>query len=200
MGLYSLYADTENYRSLGFDRHQCREVFGEDIQNQFDVNFEAKPYTSVWQPLNVSFADDGSGLSGDLIPDISERDGRLFLSPKAYDILKDLIYNDGEFLRVTYEDGEAYMFNPLSLAESVDGLDQKLSIKSEWGDIENTAFHEDRVKGFNVFRSKFDNYRSIYCQESVKSIIEEHKLNGLIFTRDLGNPYTAKYTDNIQNS
>jgi hypothetical protein len=44
MTLYSIYADTERYRTLGFDRNQSRKVFGEDIKNQFDVNFEAKPY------------------------------------------------------------------------------------------------------------------------------------------------------------
>jgi hypothetical protein len=65
-------------------------VFGEDIKNQFDVNFEAKPYAQKWETLNVNFTDDGGGLSGDLIPDISEHNGRLFLSQKAYGVLKDL--------------------------------------------------------------------------------------------------------------
>lgn len=134
MALFSLSADTDNYRSLGFDRSQCRNVFGENVQNQFDVNFEAKAYADIWQPLAVNFADDGSEVSGELIPDIAERDGRLFLSQKAYHALKTFLEKDGEFLSITYEDGEAYFFNPLSIAESVDGLNKKLSVKNEWGE------------------------------------------------------------------
>jgi ribulose 1,5-bisphosphate carboxylase large subunit-like protein len=98
MALYSIYADKKKYRYLGVDRNQSREVFGEDVKNQFDINFEAKPYADNWQTLNVNFTDDGAGLSGDLIPEISEHNGRLFLSPKAYEVLKNIIKKDGEFL------------------------------------------------------------------------------------------------------
>ncbi len=192
MTLYSIYADTDLYRSIGFDRDQSFEVFGDNIRNHFDVNFEPKPYLSTWKTLDVSFADDGSGLSGDLIPDISERDGRLFLSQNAYDVLKPLLKNDGEFLPVNYDNGQGYFFNPLSLAENVDGLDENRSIKNEWGDIENTAFHEDRVKNFMIFRTKFDSYISAYCQEELKSAIEQAGLKGVFFTPDLGDRFTVK--------
>lgn len=191
MTLYSIYADTNTYRSLGFNRKQSREIFGADIHDQFDVNCEAKPYAKKWQPLNVNFADDGSGLSGEIVPEISEHNGRLFLSQKAYDVLKPLLENDGEFLPVTYEHGDGYMFNPLSLAEDVGGLDEKCSVKNEWGDIENTAFHEEHVKGFMIFRCEFDNYRNAYCQEALKNAIEEAGLKGVFFTQDLGNPFGA---------
>ncbi len=82
MSLYSIYANTNHYRTLGFDRSQSREVFGDNIENQFDVNFEAKSYSYLWQTLNVNFADDGSALSGNLIPDISEHNGRFFYLKK----------------------------------------------------------------------------------------------------------------------
>jgi len=200
MTLYSIHADTDQYRSIGFDRAQSRKVFGSNPRDQFDVNFEAKSYAKVWQTLDISFADDGSGLSGDLIPEISERSGRLFLSQRAYDVLKSLLENDGEFLPVNYENGQGYLFNPLSLAEDVNGLDEKLSVKNEWGDIENTAFHEERVKKFMIFRTRFDSYISAYCQEELKDAIEKVDLKGVFFTTDLGNPFTIKTAAKRQNS
>lgn len=199
MGLYSVYADTKQYRSLGFDRNQSRDIFGEDIKDQFDVNFDAKPYLQLWKSMNVRFVDEGSELSGSLVPDISEHNGRLFLSQKAYDALKDLLAQDGEFLPVRYEQGSAFLFNPLSLAESVNGLDKDLSIRNEWGDIENLAFHEERVKDFVIFRSAFDNYRSAFCSDILKNAIESARLKGVFFTPDLGNPYTLDQAKNLQN-
>lgn len=199
MGLYSVYADKKHYRSLGFDRSQSRKIFGENIENQFDVNFEAKPYAQLWKTLDVNFADDGSGLSGNLTPDISEHNGRLFLSQKAYDALKDLLAQDGEFLPARYEQGSAFLFNPLSVAEDVDGLDTELSIKNEWGDVENLAFHEERIKDFVIFRSAFDNYRSAFCSDLLKNAITSAGLKGIFFTPDLGNPYTLDLVKDLQN-
>jgi hypothetical protein len=192
MTLYSIYGDTDHYRNIRFDRKQSREVFGRDVHDQFDVNYEAKPYIDIWQPLDIEFDDDEPRLSGDLIPDMFEHNGRLFISQKAYDALKPLLENDGEFLPVNYDNGQDYFFNPLSIAENVDGLDVNRSIKNEWGDIENTAFHEDRVKNFMIFRCNFDNHRNAYCQEELKAAIEHAGLKGVFFTPDLGNPYTLK--------
>ena len=193
MAIWSIYADKKHYRYLGFDRDQMFSVYGDDPRKHIDVNYEATSYLSVWKPVDVNFADDGAGLSGDLIPDISEHNGRLFLSAKAYDVLKDLIANDGEFLPVRYENGDAWYFNPLSIAEDVGGLDEKRSVKNEWGDIENIAFIENKVKSFAVFRCRFDNNFNVFCQDSVKNAIEGAGLKGVYFTPDLGNPYSIDY-------
>jgi hypothetical protein len=200
MGLFSIYADTDTYRAIHFDRDQSRDIFGDDPRKQFDVNFEPKAYTGIWKKMNISFSDDGSGLHGDIMPDISENNGRLFLSQIAYDALKDLLKNDGEFLPVTYEHGDAFMFNPLSLAESVDGLDTSLSVKDEWGDIENTAFHEEKVKNFMIFRSEFDHHRTAHCQETLKKAVEEANLQGVFFTPDLGQRFSIKFAKKLRNS
>jgi len=200
MALYSVYTDTKTYRYIGFDSKQSREMFGKNIHDQFDVNFEAKPYADKWKsPFNVDFSDDGSSFHGDIMPDISEHNGRLFLSPKAYDVLKPLIENDGEFLPVTYNEETGYMFNPLSIAETVDGIDETLTQKNEWGDLVNLAFYEDKVKKFAVFRTNVDDHMSAFCQQSVKDAIENSDLKGVFFTVDLGNRYTQEQASKQQN-
>lgn len=182
--LYSIYADTKSYLYIGYDGNQMNDLLGDEYR--FDIDRTVKPYSQVWKmPITVNFGNEG--MKGTLMPDISADQGRLFLSQKAYDVLHDLLKNDGEFLPVEYENGKGFMFNPLSLAESVDGLDKKLSVKNEWGDVENVAFDEDKVQGFNIFKTDFDTYYSVYCQERVKDAVEQAGLKGVIFTPDLGN-------------
>jgi len=190
MALYSIYSD-EKYRTPDFNDVQIREIFGDDIHQQFNVNYNPVPYANNWQVLDVNFDDDGSGLEGSLIPDISVHHGRIFLSIAAYDVLKNILANDGEFLPVRVSGADAYFFNPLRKAEDVDGLNEKLSIKNEWGDIENTAFHEDRIHKFMIFKSEFDHWYSAYCREAVKDAVEGAGLKGVFFTSNLGNPFGA---------
>lgn len=200
MALYSIYADTKIYRYIGFDSKQSKGMFGKNIHDQFDVNFEAKRYSDKWtSPLSVDFSDDGSGFHGDVMPDISEHNGRLFLSQKAYEVLKPLIEHDGEFLPVSYDEESGYMFNPLSIAETVDGVDETLTKKNEWGDLINLAFHEDKVKSFAIFRTNVDDHISAFCQQSVKDAIENADLKGVFFTVDLGNRYTQDQAEKLQN-
>lgn len=188
MALYSIHS-SEKYRALKFDDKQIHEVFGDDIHNQFTVNYAPVSYEDKWQILNINFDDDGAGLDGDLIPDISAHYGRLFLSQAAYEALKGLLEGHGEFLPVRYKGESAYIFNPLHKAEEVDGLDTKLSVRDEWGDIENTAFHEERVKDFVIFKTEFDHFISAYCDQALKDAVEEADLKGVFFTTDLGNPF-----------
>lgn len=186
--LYSVYNDSKKYAYIGFDWKQIVQEFGESMDTRFDANRTPQPYSAIWKnPILVDFSDNSEGMTGSKVPEIAEHQGRLFLSQKAYDVLHDLLKDDGEFLPVEYENGKGFMFNPLSLAESVDGLNKKLSVKNEWGDVENIAFDEDKVQGFNIFKTEFDTYYSVYCQECVKDVVEKAGLKGVIFTPDLGN-------------
>jgi len=188
MALYSIYAYGKKYRSIGYDKEQMFDDFGSSI-NHFDVNYSPRPFLAdLKRPLKVNFSPESSAFSGDDIPDISEHYGRLFLSVKAYDALKDLIKNDGEFLPVEYEKGAAYMFNTLSVAESVHGLNEQLSSKNEYGDRLSTGFHKDSVRDLMIFKTSYDGYINAFIQEELKQAIEQAKLKGVYFTSELGIP------------
>lgn len=191
MTLYAIFADLENYAYIGFNRDEMDEKFGANPRRHVDVSAKAKPYLATWKSVTVNFSDDCEGMTGTKIPDIMPFQGKLFLSQKAYDTLKALIEGDGEFLPVNYEQGQGYIFNPLSVAEKVDGLNATISHKNEYGDIDAMAFHEDRVKAFAIFKSEFDNYKSVICREDVKDAIENAGFGGVYFTLDLGNPFTS---------
>lgn len=191
MTLYSIYADTNTYRALGFDSDQMFNEYGSLI-NHFNINYKTQPFLEKMKsPFNVNFSKESSEFSGNEIPDITEHYGRLFLNQKAYKALKDILQNDGEFLPVICDDKDAYMLNPLRLAETVGGLNKKLSIKDTMGNGQNIAFHSDKVNNFVIFKTEFDGFISAYCQESLKDAIETANLKGVFFTQDLGNRLTT---------
>jgi len=199
MSLLSVYADSKNYRIPSFNREQSRSVFGENVANQFDVNCEAKSYRQNWSPLDVTFVVRIDSELKALYPDISEHNGRLILTEKAYRALKDIMEDDGEFLPVKIDGQDGFIFNPLKIAEDVNGLDEKLSIKNEWGDIENTAFHEHAVSDFMLFRARFGGYRDLFCQDSFMNAVKEAGLNGVFFTPDLGDRFSIEMADRLRN-
>ena len=185
MSLYCIVPDLENYAYIGFDRDEIEEKFGDDMSTHIDMSCKPRPDLASWQPINVSLSGAPGEITGSKTADIMQFKGKLFLSLHAYEVLLPVIQNDGEFLPVTYENGEGYIFNPLSLAESVDGLDESKSKKTGKRDITRIHFHEERVSQFSIFKTEFDNYISVICNESVKTIIEAANLKGVEFREEL---------------
>ncbi|TNC83232.1 MAG: hypothetical protein CSH37_15365 [Thalassolituus sp.] len=185
---YSIHNDRTHFAALGFDWKQIVAVFGDSMDTRFDVNQAPRSYAGSWNPeITVTFSNAG-GLTGSAIPDIAEHQGRLFISAKAYDLLYPLLKNDGEFLPVTCADGNGYMFNPLRLAEELGALNEAHCVKNEWDEVEHIAFHEDKLTSVTAFRTEFDDYLSLFCNEKLKQAIEQHQLTGVTFNTNLGNP------------
>ena len=187
MTLYTLYSDFDHFAVIGYDENQIVRLCGKTPRDRFDFLGVPRPYKDILtEPLTIDFSDNSDGLAGIAIPDIQVFHGRMFLSERACNVLKNLIQNDGELIPVVYEKGDGYIFNPLSVAETVDGLDASRCIKNEWGDIENIGFYEDRVSVYAIFKTKFDTYINFYCREDVKMAIENAKLKGVVITPELG--------------
>ena len=185
---YSIHNDRTHFATLGFDWKQIVAVFGDSMDTRFDVNQTPRSYAESWNPeITVSFSNAG-GLTGSAVPDIAEHQGRLFVSAKAYDVLYPLLKNDGEFLPVTCADGNGYMFNPLRLAEELGALNEAYCVKNEWDEVEHIAFHEDKLTSVTAFRTEFDDYLSLFCNEKLKQAVEQHQLTGVTFNASLGNP------------
>lgn len=183
---YVMHPDVKNFLCYVLDSKETRKKLGRDTMFHFDQS--PKSYSDIWQPLEITFAKLSGGKKGDM-PDLMIRNGRLFLNNKAYDALRELLKSHGEFLTVTYGDESGYLFNILTLADDVDGLDDKLSTKNEFNELQSLAFHEDKVKNLSVFRTAFDDFMGVYCNEATKQAIESAGLNGVTFSPDLGNMF-----------
>ncbi len=186
MNIYSLISDNDTYAIIGFNKAQIERLCGKDPRNRFNhLNFPKSYVKEITEPLEIHFSDP-SKYTGSEIPDIQAASGKLFLSQAAYDVIHKIIEKDGEFFPVVYEKGNGYIFNPLQLAEDYDALNEKLSVKNEWGEVENVGFIEDKIQHLGIFKSKFAGLRYFFCFDEFKQAIENTNLKGVKFTPDLG--------------
>lgn len=159
----------------------------------FAFNAEPKPYAQVWKTLHIDF-NPCTGSKAKEIPDISENFGRLFLSSKAYDVLKELLAVSGEFLSVTYGKGEqGYIFNPLLTAEQINAVDEKLTTHDQHGNLEYFGFVEEKLKDTAIFKTQLDTFKGIFCSEQIKQVCEAAHLTGVSFNPDISNPIGEAY-------
>lgn len=200
--LYTIVQDANHYRSVIWDDAQITQLVGEsDMELRIDMWNSPRTYKNVFsETLRVSFRALSKQAEKLSVPDICVFQGRLFLNEKAYAVLEDIIKSDGEFLPVSFEGGDAYIFTPLRVAETVGGLDVQLSRKNEWGDLENLAFHEGKVEGWSLFRCEYDIFMSLHCQQEVKDAIEQAGLKGVFFTTELGNTFSNQFDGNIRDA
>lgn len=190
MTLYSLYADIDRYAVIRFDRDELRTAFGANPKNHIDTGFKSVPFKSQWKPVHVSF-ENADGLTGNVVPDISEFKAKLFLSRAAYEVLHKMLEAHGEFLEVSCSGDAAFIFNPLRTAEEFDAVNDALCVRNEWGDIVSMAFDESKLAEIPIFKSKVNNYQSINCNDLLKIAVEKNSLKGIYFTEDLGCPHTS---------
>ncbi|GAA6166624.1 hypothetical protein [Sessilibacter corallicola] len=190
--LYTLIHDSNNYLEVHFNREQIwriLEEYGDDhIDHRIDVNCEPKSFQYIIkEPLSLSFPIIQKSDKNKKIPDIHISSGRLFMNTKAFQVLKPLIESDGEFLPVTYENGEGYFYIPFRIAEDRDAINTELSTENSWNYFDHLVFYEKKIEDWSLFRMKYDGYKSVFCQESVKAAIENAGLKGLFITNDLAN-------------
>jgi len=183
--IYLIHPDYRHYKSFVYDPKAVRKALGSETQFHFARS--PQTYLDDWKPLEIAFEALASKKAG--LPDIMVRNGRMFLNQIAIDALKPLIDNQGEFLPVTYGGQDGMLFNILATAEDVDGLDTQNSLNNEFGEVQALAFHEENLKELNVFRTAFDGYMGVYCNEVFRKAVEDTGLKGLIFSSDIGTAF-----------
>lgn len=199
MPIYTIVFDNRRYLSAIWDSEQVIALSNNELDHRIDMNGAPIRHADVFkEPLRVSFEKRFDGDEKLVKPDMTVQEGRFYLNEKAYSVLFDLIKNDGEFLPLIDDNGDAgYVFTPLCVAEEIDALDIGLSRKNEWGDLEHLAFYEDKVKEWAIFRTEFNSYMTPQCNEAVKDAIEGAQLTGVFFTTDLGNGYSNQFDDGV---
>lgn len=198
--LYTMNLDHNHYLAMAWDRKQIAALVGDmrtSMEKRIDMWNTPRSYEGVFnETLRVSFPKTIKEDKHCVVPDLATLQGRLFINARAYEVLEPHIAKDGEFLPVTYEqEGDAYVYTPLRVAEDVKALDTTLSKKNEWGDVEHLAFHEDKVNNWALFRTEYNRYGHIYCHEVIKTIIEQAGLTGLYFSNDLANIFPEERGD-----
>lgn len=176
--IYSVLPNSYDFLSLLYDDNDVIEKLGEDHLVQADPS--PVRYGEIWKTIKVGFVDAHGKSVHKPVPDIEHHCGHLFLSEKAASALKPLIADLGEFLDIEYNDGKrGFIFNPLKIVEA----DKKLSMRNSAGDVSSIAFNEEHP----IFRSEFDDYYGVYCNQTFRDSVESNGLTGVNFELDLSN-------------
>lgn len=189
--IYLIHPNIKLYKSFLINSKEARRKLGQETMFHFDPRPQS--YSNDWQPLDIEFAS-LSNSKKTKMPDITTRNGRLFLNQSAYDALHNMLDAHGEFLPIKHKDGDGYLFNILEDAKTNDALDTKLSTRNEYGDVQSVEFHEDKLEGALVVRTEFDSYQGVYCTEVFKNAVEGADLKGITFSADLGTIYPPDET------
>lgn len=178
--IYRILSNESDFPSLVYDDMEIIEKIGEEYLIQADPS--PLRYSDVWQTIKVGFVDANGKKSQKPIPDIQHHFGHLFLSDRAVSALKPLINGLGELLEIEYGNGKrGAIFNPLKIVKA----DSRLSTKNNIGDASSIVFSEEH----EVFRTSFDDYYGVFCNQDFKGVVEKQGLTGIAFECDLSNVF-----------
>lgn len=158
-----------------------------EVHGTFAFDASPKAYLEYWQPLTIEFKQCSGSKAVD-VPDLSENFGRLFLSERAHEVLKDLLLLSGELLPVIYKQGRGYIFNPLKTVEEFNAYDESKCVYDDNGNLTYLAIDESAVENYGCLKTQRDAYKAMYCSEEIKQACESAGLTGVVFHRDLANP------------
>lgn len=176
--IYAVHPDSRHYKSFVLDRQRVRKALGHETE--FHFARAPKRYLNSWQPFDINFENLGASIRV-AMPDIMVRNGRLFLSLAAYEALSPIIAEHGEFLPITYEGTNGFIFNVLSVAGDIFEANEGSSNKNELGEVKSLHSRNNKMA---LFRTAADGYLDIYCGEFLKDAIEKNQLKGIKFSGD----------------
>lgn len=185
MTIYRIHPDRMHYQLMSISSQEVIDKLGK--QHPFHIDPTPKSYSPIWKPLEISFYDSVLEKNKVRQPDITLDYGRLFLNKAAYDSLSKFIEADGEILPVFYDGKKGAIFNPLKCVEDFSALDAKNSTKNEWGDLKSLEVFEEKIDGIALFKCEFEGFTGLFCNDVFKLAVEQNKLNGVLFSADLGN-------------
>lgn len=190
MKVYQLKYSPERFMAASLGPLELAEQIGNDDLIPLLLNHSAtnEPLLPHWGEVTETF----SPLSptSTEIPDISLWGGTsLILNAKAYDLLSERLALEGEFLPVTANDEQMYIFNCLSFGKEIEELCVKKYLEGEVDGLETLVFDDEDIAGKFLFKSKLQGCGTLYCSSHFKALIEELGLEGLRFDTDLLNPF-----------
>ena len=189
--IYRIHPNIKDVLMLAFDGDKAREALGEDT----DFHIDERPisYYADWQPMEIRFSDAFGGKKKKETPDISLNVGKLFLSEKAFDCLKNLIEANGELLPVRYDNKTGYIFNGLTTIKH----NEKLSTHDPMNNSFSIIFDESDTACNSIFKTEID-YSAYFCQNEFKRIVEKNNLTGINFSEDIGNPFPVELSMRVE--
>lgn len=182
MRVYRINYDFERYYSFSI----ANAELGRKMPD-FSPRFKAKARKNTWVSPVAQFFKSVNYKGKDVsLPDITTcYAGNLVLNGKAYDALHERLSPLGEFLGVTYEEENYYMFNNLTVIDdsTIDERKSEIFTRDEvYIGGEPLVFNENCILPW-VFKTRFDRLVLSYCGDAFYEEVTKLGLTGLIFNK-----------------
>ncbi|MFL0809747.1 MAG: hypothetical protein K6L76_04975 [Agarilytica sp.] len=152
----------------------------------YSQRFRAKPRLEHWvAPIASYYASENYAGQGEQLPDVTTwAIGNIVLSPKAYEVFKDLLAPSGEFLPVHVGIDTYYIFNTLYVIPE-EGIDRSHAVEAVDAGVhtgqERVLFRESVLSDHHVFKSPTNKLSYSFVTEAFKRLYVENSFSGLVF-------------------
>ncbi len=179
MSVYRIKNDFENFFTFTVKNAEL----GLKMPN-YSPKFLAKSRIGDWVKPNASFYASANYQSEKvLIPDLTTWNaGLLVLNTKSYGLLKEVLSLSGEFLEVSVEGIEYFIFNTLkTIDEDKQDYSNAMEDPNLYGSKLGVKIDESAFDGVHILKTSIDNCLHMYCTDSFKKLVKEKGLMGLEF-------------------
>ncbi len=171
--IYQLSFNRYKFLVADIPLEEIYEKHGTYYPFQDEHEQELESWQAIWKPLNIRFYND-SDSNITAIPDITcWFTDQLIMNDKAFKHLKEPLKQYGEWLPTLCENIPYWLFH-VNLKTDLSYVDNNKSQRNidETGFIEVTklGFLKNKVESLLIFKSQFNNYENIYCNQTFKDL------------------------------
>lgn len=187
MTTYKILPDYENYCAFTLPMKNVLHALGKKILPTKLMHFYKHDLLlkDVWTNISANFESvEGINTSG-AVPDVTVWvPGTLVLSNKAVEALPN-IENQGELLPVETPSGHYWILNCARQVNAEEQHSSHITESDQVLDVETLRFLDEEANRAGLFKSPFDGYRNVFCSEEWMNTIQNAKLGGLKFSKNL---------------
>lgn len=190
MSSYRLELPQESITALNFDSFVLAKQMSQQSKfslNELLIKLQRLPYEnqslySLWDGEELNFTFNPESIDDF---DINIIGTYIVLKMSAYSVLKPLMADFGEFIKINTDRGEMMLFNLLTFGkEDLQLTEVKYTDGFEDG-LRSLIFDESDIQTKNLYKSKLEGGDLIYCNELFFNEVKNNKFTGVTFYKDL---------------
>jgi len=190
MSVYRIKGDVRSYFALGLNSLELAQQIDRMDALATLVNFPSMnaPLADIWRHVSTSFMKESKTASSR--PDLMVWSaGALYLSERAHEALKEYINKEGEFLAIEVDGAQGYIFNCLEFAPEDSDYTVSRYCDGEVVGLAHLEFKQADISTRLLFKSQREGCGTLFCTDTFKDLCDSNGLHGLIFDKQLMNPF-----------
>ncbi|WP_308363654.1 MULTISPECIES: hypothetical protein [unclassified Microbulbifer] len=185
MTYYRIKPDLDTYGWFELDMQKVLSALGRKTFSKFtetDASIADK-----WEDFEARLEPPDGEVVVSVRPDLTTWGGgcHLVLNEKAFDVLGSLLAPYGEFLSAPFEGEEYRIFNCRTTKPADESKSQKKLVDGLQEGLISLDFDPADIADTPVFKTDYDLFISLYCDERFKRLVEKNSLTGITLREDL---------------